>query len=225
LETEREVKMKGRRVTASGLVYLFGEEFAKPAGRFGGETLVYSGQKVNRGDLANRLFEAAFTSLVGAGYLSLGTEERKKLLLLTTEVVTIAQEKGGEDLPPSLERAIVDALCGDPEEDWVQAVVERVIGGERADPWKWVVDQVRERLVEAGYLGREVEKRRFRPDKVHWSAHEEAIAPLAGEVESLKASLEAFASQNPDLHKKLVGEVGAGIRAQQKEVDTGMDFD
>ncbi len=215
--------MEAGRVTASGLVYLFGEEFAKPAGRFGGETLVYSGQKVNRGDLANRLFEAAFISLVGAGYLSLGREERKKLLLLTTEVVTIAQEKGGDDLPPSLEKAIMDALSGDPKEDRVQAVAERVIGGERADPWKRVVGYVMEQLVEAGCLGREVEKRRFRPDKVHWSAYEEAIAPLAGEVETLKASLEAFAGVNPDLHKRLVGEVRAGIRAQQMEVD--VDFD
>ena len=56
-ETQMEVKMEGRRVTASGLVYLFGEEFAKPAGRFfGGETLLHGGQKVDRKDLANRLF-------------------------------------------------------------------------------------------------------------------------------------------------------------------------
>lgn len=220
--------MEGRRVTASGLVYLFGEEFVKPAGRFiGGETLLYSGQKVDRKDLANRLFEAAFVSLAGEGYISFGTEERKKLLLLTTEVVTITQEKGGEDLSPSLERAVMEALKGDPKRDWVQAVVERVIGGERIDPWKWVVDHVMERLVEEGFLGKEVERRRFRPDKVHWSAHEEAIAPLAGEVEPLKASLESFASLNPDLHKRLIGEVSAGIRAQQKEVDVdvGMDFD
>ncbi len=212
--------MEARRVTASGLVYLFGEEFIKPAGRFvGGETLLYSGQKVDRKDLANRLCEAAFVSLAQEGYVSLGTERRKSLLVLTREVVTIAQEKGGDDLPPSLERAIMGALSGDPKEDWVQVVVERVIGGERADPWKWVVGYVMERLVEAGCLGREVERRRFRPDKVHWSAHEEAIAPLAGEVETLKASLEAFASLNSDLHKRLVGEVRAGISAQQMEVD------
>jgi len=212
--------MEGRRVTASGLLYLFGEGVVKRAGRFiGGETLLYSGQKVDRKDLANRLFEAAFVSLAGEGYLSLGTEERKKLLLLTTEVVTITEEKGGDDLPPSLERAIMDAVSGDPKEDWIRAVVERVIGGERADPWKWVVGYVMERLAEAGCLGREVEKRRFRSDKVHWSAHEEAIAPLAGEAETLKASLESFARVDSDLHKRLVGEVGAGIKAQQMEVD------
>jgi hypothetical protein len=212
--------MEGRRVTASGLVYLFGEEFAKAAGRFiGGETLLYSGQKVDRKELANRLFEAAFVSLAGEGYISLGTEERKKLLLLTREVVTITEEKKGDDLPPSLERAVMDTLEGDPKQDWVQAVVERVIGGERADPWKWVVGYVMERLVEAGYLTREVEKRRFRADKVHWSAHEEAIGPLVGEVETLKSTLGAFASLRADLHKRLVGEVRAGIKAQEMEVD------
>lgn len=218
--------MEARRVTASGLVYLFGEEFAKPAGRFfGGETLLYSGQKVDRKDLANGLFEAAFVSLAGEGYVSLGTEKRKKLLLLTAEVVTITREKGGDELPPSLERAIIDALSGDPKQDWVQAVVERVIGGERADPWKWVVGYVMERLVEAGCLGREVQKRRLRPDKVHWSAHEEAIAPLAGEVETLKSTLETFASLDPDLHRRLIGEIKGGIQAQVMEVDTDIDFD
>ena len=212
--------MEARGVTASGLVYLFGEEFAKPAGRFfGGETLLYSGQKVDRKGLANRLFEAAFVCLAGEGYVSLGTEKRKNLLLLTAEVVTITREKGGDDLPPSLERAIIEALSGDPKQDWVQAVVERVIGGERADPWKWAVGYVMERLAEAGCLGREVERRRFRPDKAHWSAHEEAIALLVGELETLKSRLESFVSVNPDLHKRLVGEVSAGIRAQQMEVD------
>lgn len=213
--------MEGRRVTASGLVYLFGEGFAKPAGRFGGgETLLYSGQKVDRKSLANRLFEAAFVSLAGEGYVSLGAGKRKSLLVLTREVVVITQEKGGDDLPPSLERAIIDALEGDPKGDWVQAVVERVIGGECADPWKWVMGYVMERLAETGYLGREVERRRLRPDKVHWSAHEEAIAPLAGEVEPLKSTLETFASvADPDLHKRLVGEVRAGISAQQMKAD------
>lgn len=46
---------------------------------------------------------------------------------------------------------------------------------------------------------------------------------MAGEAETLKNGLETFASLNPDLNKRLVGEVYAGITAQEKKVDT--DFD
>lgn len=46
---------------------------------------------------------------------------------------------------------------------------------------------------------------------------------MAGEAETLKNALETFADLNPDLNKRLVGEVHAGITAQEKKVDT--DFD
>jgi len=36
---------------------------------------------------------------------------------------------------------------------------------------------------------------------------------------SLAAPLDTFASVNRDLHKRLVGEVRAGIKAQEMEVD------
>jgi len=224
-----EVKMEARRITASGLVYLFGEEFAPPTKSFGGETLLYSGQKVDRETLANRLFKAALISLAGGGYISLVAGERKGLFF-TWNVVTITKKKVGDDLPRSLERAIMDALSGDPKVGFgrgqclvseeldccVKAVVIRVIGGECHDPWESVIGYVMGRLVEAGCLRCEVERRRFWWDKVHWSAHEEAIKPLAGEVETLKASLETFATLNPHLHKKLVKEVAAGIAAQEE---------
>ncbi len=73
------MEMKARRMTASGLVYLFGEEFAQPKKVFGGETLLYSGQEVNRQSLANRLFEAALISLATKRYISLVVRERNWL--------------------------------------------------------------------------------------------------------------------------------------------------
>lgn len=231
---EEGVKMEATPVTASGLVYLCGEEFVKPRGVVGGplkrgclplldfalqatfgprfgasnlhrvseERLAYSGQEVDREDLVIRLFEAAFVSLGQEGYISLATEK---------EEVTIAQERVGDDLPPSLERAIVEALSADPEEDSVPLVVARLAGPLRTDrPWR-VLKFVKRQLVEEGYLGRRVNKRRFLPDEVHWWAHEEAIEPLAGEVEALKTSLEAFASVNQDLHTTLVGAITDGL--------------
>jgi hypothetical protein len=226
------VKMEARRMTASGLVYLFGEEFAQPKRSFGGETLLYSGQKVNRQSLANRLFEAALISLATKGYISLVVRERN-WLFFTSNVVTIIKKKEGHDLPRSLERAIMDALRSDPRVGFgrgqclvskeldccVKAVVMRVIEQERYDPWKWVVRYVMQQLVEAGCLRRDVERRRFWWDKVHWSAHEEAIKPLAGDVETLKSSFETFTSLNPELHNKLAKEVAAGIAAQEESPD------
>ena len=56
------VKMEVNGVTASGLVYLFGERFAKPVSRIG-ETLPYGGQTVDHRQLASKCFEAALISL------------------------------------------------------------------------------------------------------------------------------------------------------------------
>ncbi len=144
--------------------------------------------------------------------------------------MTIIKKKGGHDLPRSLERAIMYALRSDPRIGFgrgqylvskkldccVEAVVMRVIGEKCYDPSEWVVSYVMLQLVEAGCLRRDVERRRFWWDKVHWSAHEEAITPLAGEVETLKASLETFTNLNPDLHNRLVKKVAAGIAAQEE---------
>jgi len=44
-------------------------------------------------------------------------------------------------------------------------------------------------------------------------------AASTGEAETLKVSLETFARVDSDLHKRLVGEVRAGIKAQKMEVD------
>jgi hypothetical protein len=59
-------------ITASGLVYLFGEEFANPAeGRLSGSQtrLVQSGQKAGSVSLAHSLFLAAFVYLTQEGYI------------------------------------------------------------------------------------------------------------------------------------------------------------
>ncbi len=203
-------------VTASGLVYLFYEELGKwpniSRNRFQevASTLWIPQQK--DAGYAKRLFEAALISLADEGYVSLRTEKRKWLLLLSREVVIITKRKKGYDLPASLERAIMDALREDHKLALVEEVVARVIGGRQLDnPWKWVVEYVMERLVETGCLVREVKKRRFWWDKVHVRADEEAVAFLAGKAERLKASLAAFTSHSPELHKRLVRGLSRGF--------------
>jgi hypothetical protein len=221
--------MELRGITASGIVYLFGEEFVSqgpsPLRRlalrllfpesYGSsrkppelERLVYSGQKVVRVDLATTIFQAAFVSLTHEGYISL-----RFLAKRDWNSVIVTEKKSGDDLPRSLERAVMNALRGDLDAHRVQPLVERVIGfvGPLSSPFQRVIHYVMERLSEEGYLGREVERRRFLPDKTRWSAHEEAIRPLAGEVETLKARLETFAMANAHLHGRLLHDVDAGI--------------
>ena len=130
------MERSSKGITASGLVYLFGERFAKESGRFGSsETLLYSGRKVSRRELAYRLFEAAFFSLAQEGYISLGVGKRKVLLVMSKETVTVSKAKEGDDLPPSLERSILEECTGEEKKDNVRELVRRVIGGDCDDPW------------------------------------------------------------------------------------------
>ena len=208
--------MEVNGVTASGLVYLFGERFAKPVSRKG-ETLLYGGQTVDRKQLANKLFEAAFISLAEAGYISLAVEKRK-WLFFTWKVVAVTRERDGDDLPGSLERAIMDKVSSSDEDLRVRAVVGWIIREISEDPWKWVIDFVMERLAESGVLERQVDEKKLwflDWEKIHWSPNEEAIAPLAGEMETFKESRSTFVYTNRRLHQRLVKEVAAGIRGQE----------
>ncbi len=227
--------MESERVTASGLVYLFGDDFVHLPGSpfLGGQTLLaHRGRAVvQTTSLAYKLFEAAFISLAAQGYISLEMEKTDLPLSLARPPVAVYAQSEGADLPPSLERAIMDALSGAPRSDPVPVVVARVIGGELRRPvtsspvgiagdvvqtCKWVVDYVIQGLADADYLWREAEERPYGPPKVHWLAYEEAIVPLAGEAETLKSTLEAFASANTDLRTRLVEEIAAGFLPKER---------
>ena len=236
---DEAVRLKtGRRTqpeqppTASGIVYLFGEQFATPVppltlasfagsylGYFTGGYLgnpppfadgrdgrspvraPYSGQSVWEGDLATGLFEAAFVSLVQGGYISLRVQNRMGLLL-ATEAVGITLQKSEDDLPPSLERAIMEALRGDPKEHWVKSVVGMVIGGRDWSPQRRTVDMVLESLVKTGWL-----------DRVAGPVVE-TTAPLLGEVDAVKARVHTFATELPNLHESLLREIQAGMQSR-----------
>jgi predicted transcriptional regulator len=226
---EEAVRLKtGKRTqpeqppSASGIVFLFGEQFAtlwEPStypealilgttpsvtdGRDGRSPVraPYSGQSVWQGDLATRLFEGAFVSLVQGGYIFLHAQKRKGLLR-ATEAVAITVQKSGDDLPPSLERAIMQALRGDPKEDWVKSVVGRVIGGRDWSPQQRPVDMVLESLVKTGWL-----------DRVAGPVVE-TTAPLLGELDAVKAMVHTFATELPDLHESLLREIQAGMQSR-----------
>jgi hypothetical protein len=76
--------------------------------------------------------------------------------------------------------------------------------------WSSVVDIEKEALVEMGWLQRGVVDKEF----VHGTLTEEA-APLldaiAGEVETVKTRLTTFATGNPDLHDRLAHDVKDGV--------------
>lgn len=202
-------------LTASGLVYLFGEEFADPReGQLAGSQtqLVRSGQTVGSASLALKLFEAAVVSLAEEGYITLRMEQRKDRLGVTTKVVTITEKKSGDDLPRSLEKEIMGVVRGDPKENGMKAVVERVIPeSDFADAVKWTVSYVIEVLSEAGYLDWVLRPGSLFAYEVHRWADEEAVAPLAEEVDTLKTSLRAFASVDPYFCRRLAKAVRAGF--------------
>ncbi len=219
--------MEAGIVTASGLVYLFSSEFA-------GSRFLGSFERT----LAERLFEAAFVFLEGQGYISLEVKERKWLFFMW-DVLTITSKRRGDDLPASLEREIMDCswwsvtaeagfgggscIASSPTDERVKTVVMSVIGPKRDDPWKWVVGFVRQQLVEEGILTYPRYRSESRILGRYWSedaalpvpADEEGVAALASKAQILKKSLEALDRQKSDLHRKLVGEVSAGLNDRE----------
>lgn len=216
---ERQRRLQ-QPLTASGIVYLFGDLFAPPLGASSAlrlaawsGTIMFShmhfpvrvpcsGQKVEVHDLGRKLLEAAFVFLAQEGYISLRLEN-SKTLFLSGEAVTISQERSGDDLPPSLERSIMDALTRAPEERWLRAVVRRVAVGKRrfyADRRMYcfaVADVVAEALMEMNWLQRGVPTEEAAP----------LLDAMAGEAETVKARLGNFAALNPHLHTRLVNEL------------------
>lgn len=201
----------------SGLLGVLLGYVAATRGRSLGDYRVHiphSGEAVHGGDLSIRLWEAAFVFLVQEGYISLHVE-RTRTLLGATEAVAITQNKDADDLPPSLERAIIEAVRGDPKEDGVKAVVRRVIGRRRANPWKRAVDIVEERLLETGWLARAAVPTRGGYSPL--APTEEAatlLAAMTGEPEVVRARLETFATAFPHLQQTLLRDVRAAIRAR-----------
>lgn len=199
-------------LTASGLLYLFGEEFADPEeGRLSGSQtrLVRSGRTMGSVSLAHSLFLAAFVSLAQQGYISLRLDERRPREY--AERLTVTKERGGEALPPSLEREIMDSISGDPSENRVKAVVGMTVSGTtKAEAVKWTVGYVIDTLDEAGYLDWVLEPGLLEY-KVHRWADEDAVAPLAAELQTLKDTLRNFELADPHLYGRLRQEVKAGF--------------
>jgi hypothetical protein len=133
------------------------------------------------------------------------------------ERVAVTREIGGEALPPSLEREIMDSISADPSEAPVKTVVEMTVSGTtRAEAVQWTVGHVMEVLREAGYLDRVLEPGLLQYT-VHWWADEDAVAPLAAEVQTLKDRLRDFKIADPYLYRKLGEDVMAGFGWSQRQ--------
>jgi hypothetical protein len=219
LAEERQRRLN-QPLTPSGIVYLFGDQFARQGGseaarmaanvwKFGSgrprlkERAVrapYSGQQVDHLDLSRKLLEAAFVSLAQGGYLSLEAE-KTRTLFLSGEEVTISQKKSGDDLPPSLERSITEALARAPQERPLRTLVSGLAKRDALYIWHYecavAVDIVADALTEMGWLQRGAPTEEAAP----------LLAAMAGQAEIVKARLENFAALNPHLHTRLVGEL------------------
>jgi hypothetical protein len=204
--------------SASGIVYLFGDHFVDKA-RLGGESLLYGGAKVKQNDLANQLLVAAFVGLAKAGCLQMERFEKKRLGVFTERDVETT--RSGEPKEPlyGLEAAIWGSITGKRDQDRVKRIVGSIIGSMCANPWGVVVARAKDGLLEQAYLATDKEVRRFAPDKIHWSANDELIAPHQGKVEEVKAMLSSFEAADPDLYKQLVDSVKGGIKAMHETPD------
>lgn len=213
-----------RAPSASGIVYLFGDRFAKKA-RLGGEQLVHGGAKVSPEGLANQLLLFAFARFASDGYLQMEQLEQKRMKIFVDRDVRLTRT--GEPSPPlyGLEVAIWENIRDDPDLDRVTNIIRRIIQTTSSRPWDVIVDKAKEGLLEQGYLATEKEVRRFRPDKVHWSAEEAQIAPHEGKVDEVKSMLDSFEARDPTLYKELVGAVKRGIRSMYESPDYDFDSD
>jgi len=208
--------------SASNIVYLFGDRFAKGA-RVGGAKLIYGGNKVKLSDLGDKLVLAAFAGLASKGYLGLEAVEEKKLGLFTSKDVLVTRLSSPSEPLYGLELAIWDNITGDPKQDRVRPIISRITGGTRLNPWNDLVNLAKNGLAEQGYLNVDKEELRFRPDKVHWSANEGLILPLEGKVDEVKAMLSSLESRDPAMYKQLVESVKKGIQAMVESPDFDSD--
>jgi hypothetical protein len=216
--------MTGEGPSASDIVYLFGDRFAKKA-RLGGHQLVYGGSKVKANDLAEQLLVAALAGLASDGYIGLETVEEKKLGLFTSRDVRVTRLQSPQEMLSGMEAAVWDNLTGNPEGDGVKDVIRRIIGGTCINPWANLLEIAKRGLAEQGYLNADKEELRFRPDKVHWSANEELISQLEGRVEHVKVQLSSLETSEPVLYKQLVDSVKKGIKDMEERSDSDFDFD
>jgi hypothetical protein len=207
-------------LTASGLLYLFGEEFADPReGRLSGSRtrLIRSGKSVGSVSLTRSLFLTAFVSLAQQGYVSLTLERMQSWPTGHKDRVEVTKRRGEARLPISLEREIMHSIPGSRGKDLVSDVVGRVVSNKtRADAVRWTVGYVIDVLDEGGYLDWTLEPGLLQYEISRW-ADEDAVAPLAAEVQTLKDDMRGFELAHPYLYRKLIGEVRAGLGWTQRQ--------
>ncbi len=210
--------------SASDVVYLFGDRFAKKA-RLGGESLIYGGNKVKLSELAEQVLLASLADLASKGYVGLELVEQKKLGLFTSKDILVTRLTSPQETLYGMDAAVWDNLTGDPQQDRVKDLISRITDGMCPNPWNELVAITKKALAEHGYFTVEKEELRFRPDKVHWSANEEFISPHEGKVDQVKALLSSLETRNPAMYKQLVESVKKGIKAMRESPDTDIDFD
>jgi hypothetical protein len=208
--------------SASDIVYLFGDRFAKKA-RLGGEQLIYGGAKVKLSDLVDKMMVAAFADLANKGCVGLEIVEEKKLGLFTSRDVQATRLSAPQEALFGLDAAIWENLTGEAKQDRVRQIIGRVTGGTCPNPWSVLVALAKRGLAEQGFLVAEKEVRRLRPDKVTWSANEASILPHEGRVEEVKGLLSSLETRDPPLYKQLVESVKKGIQAMVEQPDFDID--
>jgi hypothetical protein len=209
-------------VPASGLVYLFGEQFVEQA-RLTGETLLVSGVKVKQRELAQTCYLAAFLALDREGAIQLRVGKRRRALALFKARAVLAHALRDETGFPGLEAELFHLLVRAGGETDVGRLIWQQLGTDLSSPWATAINGVKQGLAELGCLDAQREARsgmgRILGDRVTMVPVQDRIASLAGEAGEVQAMIATFQTARHDVFAQLQKDIARGFASRREDAD------
>lgn len=205
-------------ISASALVYLFGDLFSHPS-LIRGISLPWRRARVDEEYLAVTMFVAEFMELMEGGQLSIKPRDRGALL---TEALNVSCVEPAENIK-GLARRIIDNVSTTPSVSRVQNNISRIVscvlGKDCLDPWTIASEIVRQELVEQAYL--EAGKRSLVPGSsaAMLLASGAQLSVLEGEAKRLRDRLDSFQERDPKFYATLWTQVCRGVYSRQECAD------
>lgn len=202
-------------LNASDIVLMFANDFAEPQ-EDGYKPPCYS-PPVMLSSLVREMLAAAFVSLAQAEAIDL-TLGKKKSLFSEHRTVLVTARQALTQITGGLEGAILGHLRGNPADDSVRAVVNRIVGNTTIEPYSALIEISMINACKAGYfdeeqrtgtaafLGRRTLPRLFKPRC-------ERIATLSARAGEVRRNLDVFRSDQPDLYDVLYEDVEKSVKA------------
>lgn len=210
----------------SELVLLFGDRFAGPGSAAKGkEELLTGAGTVATNDLGENVLVAAFLALEEAGLLRLEQRTRKALfgLLKSQTVFAVPTGTGHAWSAGSIEARLLAAVGRGETE--VEDVVYAFFGDDQGWPRAWVLEQVKEGLLDRGLLGREEVKKMKIFTSTRYTLPEPTREMLRGEsADGVQALLRAAEGRGPGFLAALRKRIGAGLSRRTERSSGDGDY-